>query len=229
MAAAAAAARQAWTVEEAAEYDALRKFKLYKYLSTDRPALRTARLLGLPIGAGEERQHAAPVPAPRPPATGAAGGDAAGQKKRKPRKVSEARKAILEARPRAQAHRQKRMHAKLLEVLPLVNKVMRAAAATAKAIATPMDADATSAGANIAPSSEAAATMPPPPLPVPPPSPPPQWSPSWAAVGSSSASPLTPKERGARDREPSQDRSRSPSDVSPGSDNGGVPAPRDAG
>ena len=24
--------RKAWTVEEAAEYDALRKFKLYKYL-----------------------------------------------------------------------------------------------------------------------------------------------------------------------------------------------------
>ena len=222
-----ARAGREWSVEEAATFSALRAFKLAELLaSADRRVMAAARRLHAPYGAVE----AAPVPAPRPPpAAGAAGGDAAGQKKRKPRKVSEARRAILEARPRAQAHRQKRMHAKLLEVLPLVNKVMRAAAATAKAIATPMDADATSAGANIAPSSEAAATMPPPPLPVPPPSPPPQWSPSWAAVGSSSASPLTPKERGARDREPSQDRSRSPSDVSPGSDNGGVPAPRDAG
>ena len=42
-------ARPAWTVEESATFAARRDFELLKLLSTDRKALRVARLLGLPI------------------------------------------------------------------------------------------------------------------------------------------------------------------------------------
>ena len=215
------------SVEEAAELAALTQFRLLQMLSSDRRALATARLLGVPLrGAGQLQQVAAVVPPPGPPpADGAANGGAV-PKKRRPRKLSEARRRVLEERPRAQAHRQKRMHTKFLQVIPLVSSYVRLGPFVERAM--PMDADATSAGATSAASAGAAAAMMPSP-PLPPPSPPPQWSPSWAAAASLSASPLTPQARGARDREPSQDRSRTPSDGSPGSGHGGEPAPRDTG
>ena len=219
-----AQAGAAWTVEEAAEFAALRDFKLLRLLATDRGALAAARLLQVPLGASRHEKTPAAVPPVPPPAAGAAGGDAAPQKKRKPRKLSEARKLKLEERPRAQAHRQRRMHAKLLQVLPLVGKVMRASMASAPADATM--ADAAIAGAERA-SEEA---MPPPPSRVPPspapPSPPPQWSPSWAAI----ASPRSTDGRGVRDdRAETKLRSRSPSDGSPGSAHGDLLTPRDDG
>ena len=211
------------SVEEAAELAARTQFRLLQMLSTDRRALATARLLGLPLGGAPFVQHAAArVPPPGPPPV-PAGGDAAPPKKRRPRRLSEARRLVLEARPRAQAFRQKRMHAKFMQIIPLVSEYARLGPFVARASS---QADAEMPAAPTAGAKRAAPADPPP---QPCPSPPPQWSPSWAAGASSSDSPRTPQGRGARDREPSVDRSRTPSDASPGDGHGGPSTPRDHG
>ena len=134
---------RAWSVKDAAEFAALRDFRLLQLLSTDRRALTTARLLGVPFGVGKV-QHAAAPPPPGgpPPVADATGGSANSPVKRRPRKLSEARRQKLEARPRAQAHRQRRMHMKFLQVIPLVSAYVartRSASATADAVMSPAD------------------------------------------------------------------------------------------
>ena len=51
------------SVSDAAEIAALTQFRLIQMLSTDRRALTTARLLGVPLGNGQVQHVAAPVPA----------------------------------------------------------------------------------------------------------------------------------------------------------------------
>ena len=151
------------SVEEAAEVAALTQFRLIQMLSTDRRALATARLLGLPLGERDKKVQQAAEPAP-PPGGGAAGGGAKQAKARKPRKISEARKLVLEARPRAQAHRQRRMHSKFLQVIPLVSAYVRLGPYVARAAAATADASMQDAAAE---TGGAGAVAPPPPPPPP--------------------------------------------------------------
>jgi hypothetical protein len=117
-----------WTVEEAAVYAARRDFELLKLLSTDKRALRTARMLGVHMGMQQQAQQAAA--APHVAATQeqpAVGSNETERQRRKRRPPNAARRQ--KQRERAQ---QKRMKQKLFAVLPIVHKWAQAQSADAE-------------------------------------------------------------------------------------------------
>ena len=224
---AAAGQRGPWCLSKAAKFAARARYEYHVLLAdADEKVVAIAeRMERARYSAQDSASSLSSVPLGDAAAARGSGGaaPAAQVRRRPPRKITPERKALLDER-----YREKRMKTKLLKVLPLVRQ-------WAARQPAPMEADALFQQESVVQAAAAdAAAMPPPPAPIPShPSPPPQWSPSWAAVASASSSassPRTPQVRGARDeRERSADRSRTPSDGSPGSAHGGLPAPRDTG
>ena len=220
-----ARAGREWSVEECATYAALREFKYVELLSTaSRRVNATARRLSAPHGGAQVVQHPAVPPVVPPP--GGRDGDG-GQvppvlaRRRKPRRLTDARRAVLEAK-RDKKNNLRQM-AELLKVINLVGKVMREGAPAAMVV------DAAAMGG-----ADAAAMPPPPPrLPLSPfpsaPAPAPPDSSSlfdYDAFAASSVSPRTPGDGASRDERADTSRSRTPSVAStPGSVDGGASTP----
>ena len=139
-------------------------------------------------------------------------------RRRKPRRLTDARRAVLEAK-RDKKNNLRQM-AKLLKVINLVGKVMREGAPAAMAVDAAAEGDAD------------AAQMPPPPPPPPPtplPSAPPPSSPSslfdYDAFAAAISPPRTPGDGAPRDERAATSRSRTPSVASPDSVDGGTSTP----
>ena len=219
--------RGPWCMTKAAKFAARARYEYHVLLADadEKVVVIAERMERARYAAQDSAPSSSSVPLGDATAARGSGGvaPAAQVRRRPPRKITPERRALLDER-----FKQKRMKAKLLTVLPLVRQWAARQPAPMEADALiQQDAAAQAAAAD-------AAAVPPSPAPIPPPSPPPQWSPSWAAVASApvsaSASPRSPPVRGARDeRERPVDRSRTPSDSSPGSAHGGSPAPRDTG